>query len=127
MTMPASEQAEWLADALDLVAAFGRAATWTTYASSYSASTGINTRTPTAVSVVCTPPLDRKTGFRGGDVGTDGHGVVYIAASGLTFTPAVSNLVTFGTEKWTVVEVETIAAGETAVLHVAQVRRGAPA
>lgn len=116
---------DFSAAALDAVATFGRAATWTQYADSYDTSTGINTRTATAHAVTCTPPTPRRDGWRGAATVNTADGTIYLAADGLGFTPRAGDRVQVGSDYWTVVEVETAIAQTVAVLFSCAVRKGA--
>lgn len=117
---------DFLDAARAVLAEFGRDATWTKFAASYAAATGINTLTPTIHAVTCTPVIARKQSFRPGETATAGDGVIYIGAEGLTFAPAAGDTVTLD-EQWTVIALETIAAKSTPVLYSATVRKGARA
>lgn len=116
---------DFLAAARDVLAVFGRAATWTTYVDVYDAATGTNTRTATAHGVTCTPPITDRRGFRPGATAAAGSATIYVGAEDLGFVPAAGQRVLIGTEAWSIVEVETMTARETPILYACSARKGA--
>ena len=122
MTLNAADVA---AKALAAVqSAGGTTATVTTYASSYDATTGINTRTPTQhSSVECSPvvPHTREINqsLRPGVVG-----FVYVPAKGLAFAPVEGQTWLISGETYTALSVETSRVADTSVLYTVALRGG---
>lgn len=112
--------------ARDVMAEFGRAATWTQFATSYSEATGVATTTATSYSVTCTPPIEHVRAFRGGETGTAATAEAHIAAEDLGFVPRAGDLVAVGAERWTVVSVKVHTVQTTDVLYSCGVRAGGP-
>lgn len=87
---------------------FGTTASLSNFASSYNASTRINTVTPTTVSIYCTSPYQRRRQLRDGD-STQPAAVAFVTipAEGLELVPDRGSRLVVAGKTWTINAVQT--------------------
>lgn len=112
------------AAALSVIAKVGITATWTVPTSStYSGATGTNAVTTTTHTVKISPPLEYEDSQIDGELVRVGDAAVFVAGSGLAFTPTPNQSVTISGQKWTVVRVSILRSGDLVAAYKAQLRR----
>lgn len=110
---------------LAIIAKYGKTVSWSvTSGATHTPSTGAVTGgTTTAHTVKVTPPEPYESKYVDGDVVREGDSRIYIAASGLAFTPAENQRVTIDAAVWTVTRVNAIYSGDLVCLWEAGLRR----
>lgn len=111
--------------ALDILDDVGISATWSVPSGmTYSTATGSHVPTTTVIyAVTVSPPLEYREGQIDGELVRVGDASIYIAASGIGFTPEAQQFVTISGQKWTVVRVVVLRSGEQVAAYKAQIRR----
>lgn len=109
---------------LQLITDFGKDMTFTVISSeSFDASTGSVTTTDSTVTIKGSPPSPYEERYIDGDLIQDGDAEVFIASSGLTFTPENGQVVTFDSERWVVQKVGKVFSGESIAAYRLQLRK----
>lgn len=102
--------------ALKLVTKFGITATLFTYSGGYTPSSGSNARTETPTSVTATPPQKVRQELASKEIKVS-DSFTYLAASGLTVTPARDSKITLSGQKWHVVRVDPLISGDSTAAY----------
>ncbi len=121
--MPTALDLELLPEVLALIAEVGIATAITENDGTYDPATGATSGTPTSHTVTATPPLDYDVKFIDGDVVRVGDTYLYVAGSGLGFTPKPGFSVVTGGRTWRVVAVRDLRSGEQTAAWELQLRR----
>jgi len=116
---------ELLAAALDLINEFGKDVTITTLASQvYDPDTGFTTEgAATDLTVKASPPTPMTDKYGMGDIIEEGDTIIFVAGSGITFTPAKNLKITIDTEVWRIVNVIKLYSGESVAAFGLQLRQ----
>lgn len=109
--------------AKDLIARFGTAATVDVIARVYDPETRSTTDTTTSYGVLMTPPAPYSRRLIDGDSILSSDAQSFLAADGLSFTPATDQRVTVGGGKWTVTGVREHRTGDKVAVYELQLRR----
>lgn len=114
---------DFLQGVRDAMATFGRNVSWTRYSDSYSAATGVSTRTATTSTITATDAIPNNKRLRPGTTTDAGDAVCYVPAEGLTFTPTTGDKVTIDSVAWTVIGTQFFSVLGTGVLYACELRR----
>ena len=111
--------------AKELLDKFGKSATFSVSGfSQYDPNTGeVTVGTPTTYTVKVTPPSPFDKNYQPGGTTEASDLRVYLAASGLSFTPSNGQKVVFDSESYNVIAVETIFSGDSVALYGVRIRR----
>jgi hypothetical protein len=110
---------------LELIGRYGKLVSFsvTTGATQNAGAGTVTGGTTTAHSVKASPPYPYESRYIDGDLVLVGDSRLYLAGSGLAFTPAPGQVVTIDSAKWRVVRVNPIYSGELVAAWEVQVRR----
>jgi hypothetical protein len=111
-------------DIADLVDELGATVTFKTESDyAYDPTTGEGTETLGSTVAVVTPPEPFRNRLIDGETVKAGDVKTYLPAKDLTFAPIEGMAVEIGSERWTIVSVETIRTGELVGLYGLHLRR----
>lgn len=108
---------DMLATALEILQEMGHTASLVSVTATYGS--GATTETTAAETVACY--LSETQGYTAGDTSQRATGTLYVAASGLTATPKVSDRLTIDSRSWAVLGVQPIHWAGTDVLYQLEV------
>jgi hypothetical protein len=114
-----------LADVYSGVAEVGRSVTITSYADTYSPTTGNTTRTPTTYTLLASPPYNQSRGVTT-DSQPRGSAQLVIPAQGVTFTIQAGQKLTTGGKVYTITVVGRLEVGSTLIAYELTLQEGAP-
>lgn len=116
--------------AKSLIDRYGKSLTFTVPGGVYNPSTGglDNTVSPATFTVKASPPAPYRVGYSShksatpkgesyNDISRDGDMILYVAASGLPFTPVAGVGVSIGGFNWNCVDVMSIYSGESVAVY----------
>ena len=121
---PVSIVGDMLAATLGVIEELGTTCTVTEVAATYSTDGTVAETTTAHAGVACSDLVDESLRYRGQDTSTQCTGTFYIPASGLTFTPAVGNRISYLSRSFEVLSVFAYREQATAIawrLDVAEV------
>ncbi len=110
-------------EALGLIATYGTYMEFTVPAPTYDRTTGSVSGSGASVVRKASPPLAYSLRYADSDVVRRGDARIYVAASGLTFTPDLNTKVVHDSVTWRVVDVNRLYSGDDLAAYELQVRR----